>query len=143
MTTAETAQAVVEWADGLVQALPEPPADPTQEGPEPVFPLPGVAVTVTQVRQVAGRLQQTTERLRTCSLMLYTHPEPADSAGQWLYGAVDVLMDELIADKTLGKRVAAADVAVDASFEPPFVQLHNDGAEARQATLTLTVRDVA
>lgn len=135
MTTAQTIDALIDWA---IETLPE--LQQARSAPEGDFPFPDLAVAITGIRQVAGRTQQRLERVRTCELILLVEPEPADEASASLGSFCDTLMDELARDRTLANRVKAAEAISDASLVPPFVDIQGGGS-ARQATLTITVRD--
>lgn len=139
MTSLQTAAALIAWVDQHIPSLATP-----RNAPESEWPLPDAACAITQITQAKGRaggqVQQGVERRRRCELMLACDPEPAASAGEWLYNAVDVLMDQLTRDRTLGGRVHAAEIEGQASFEPPFIEFE-EGGRARQVTLTILVRD--
>lgn len=139
MTTEETTEALIEWA---VEVLPE--LAQARARPEGDLPFPDLCVSFSRVQQIAGkaggRLQQGHERVRTFDLILLVDDEPADDASESLGRFCDKLMDELVRDRTLAGRVASADATAEASLIPPFVDIIG-GGQARQATLTLTVRD--
>lgn len=143
MTSTATAQALIDWARVHLPALVTD--QQVRSAPESEWPLPDVACAIVRTThrkgRVQGRTQQGTERVRTCQLVLACEPASDGSDSTWLYESVDMLMDELSRDRTLQGRVAAVSVAAEATYEPPFIELEDGGATARQATLTLTVFD--
>lgn len=139
MTNEDAIEHLVAWAQAVLPEL-----NPPEKRPEGKWPLPDVAANITRTRLRAPlnpRRQQGLERVRECELMVFVESEPADSAATAVYGFTDRLMDELIADFTLGGRVVRADAeGAEARFEPAFATLDDD-TEVRQAVVAFTVRE--
>ncbi len=139
MTNGATIAALIAWAQAVLPEL-----NPPQSRPEGRWPLPDVAANITRTSlrsPTAPARQQGLERVRECEVMVFVEAEPADSAASAVYSFSDRLMDSLIADSSLGKRVAKADAeGAQSRFEPAFATLDDD-TEVRQATLAFNVRE--
>lgn len=151
MTDREATDALLEWVEATLPAVADRTYPYLPSGKDKGLPDAAAEMQTSRiVREDAANfphlaIQQAILRVRDYAVSFMVEAgaldADADQADAELHGFADALEAALLADLTLGGRVASATPFVTFDYTPPFVQ-YEDGTRGRQMVLRILVAEL-